>query len=151
MVLSFARPVIRPLVACVLLGSAAFALTPPAGWVSVDASTWRDPSGACVLRQQNFNQEFAPLSSQQDALSMGNKLQKALAKQGMSKVSIQPVSQQSDWSVLAAYTYTQSGVNYQIAQLYLSQGGKLQTLSGSNTEGEASACVNVMRNFIKGK
>ncbi|AZI42499.1 hypothetical protein EHF33_06835 [Deinococcus psychrotolerans] len=151
----FVQPVIRPLVAFAALncglGGAAYALTPPAGWISVDANTWRDQSGACVLREQSFAQEFAPMSSQQDALSMGNKLQKALAKQGMMKVSIQPVSQQSDWSVLAAYTYAQSGVNYQIVQLYLSQGGKLHTLSGSNTEGEASACVNLMRNFIKGK
>ncbi|AWN23791.1 hypothetical protein DKM44_11605 [Deinococcus irradiatisoli] len=137
--------------ACALLGGAALALTPPSGWVEAGPNLWRDASGACVLREQDSKQDFAPLLTQQGALSLGNKLKVALAKQGMSNIAIQPVSQTSDWSVLAAYTYTQEGVRYQIAQLYLSQGGKLHTITGSNSEGEASGCVNVMRNFLKGK
>ena len=143
-------PFARSLTTCALLGGAALALTPPPGWVQAGPNFWRDASGACVLREQAYPQDFAPIQSQQDALSLGNKLQKTLAKEGMTKLSMQPVSQQSDWSVLLAYTYTQNSVKYQIAQLYLSQGGKLHTISGSNAEGEASPCVNAMRNFLKG-
>ena len=146
------RPLLaRSLTVCALLGGAALALTPPTGWVQAGPNFWRDASGACVLREQTYPQDFAPIQSQQDALSLGSKLQKTLVKEGMTKLSMQPVSQQSDWSVLLAYTYTQNSVKYQIAQLYLSQGGKLHTISGSNAEGEASPCVNVVRNFLKGK
>ncbi len=141
----------RLLTPCALLSGAALALTPPAGWLEAGPNLWRDSSGACVLREQNTEQAFPQMLSQQDALSMGNKLQKALAKQGMTQLAVQPVSQQSDWSVLLAYTYTQEGVKYQIAQLYISKAGKLSTVTGSNSQGEASSCVNVMRNFLKGK
>ena len=133
-----------------LLGSA-YAITPPAGWVAAGSGLWRDSQGACVIREQSFEQDFPVMLQQQDALSIGNKLQAALAKQGMSDIVIQPVSQASDWSVLMAYTYTVDDVRYNVAQLYLSQGGKLHTLTGSSAQGEASSCVNVMRNFLKGR
>ena len=136
--------------ALALLGSA-YAITPPAGWVAAGSGLWRDSQGACVIREQSFEQAFPAMPQQQDALSIGNKLQAALSKQGMSDIVIQPVSQASDWGVLMAYTYPVNGVNYQVAQLYLSQDGKLHTLTGSSAQGEASPCVNVMRDFLKGR
>ena len=133
-------------------------LTPPAGWVAAGSGTWRDSSGACVLRVQQFSKPFAVLASQTQALTLGGKLQRALSQSGMNSVTFQPVgppdsglTPPGEWGVLAAYTYAQAGVSYQIAQLYFSQGGQLRTVTGSNSAGEASACVNTMRNFLKGK
>jgi hypothetical protein len=150
------------LIGAALLGGNSLALTPPAGWVSSGSGAWRDQSGACVLRAQNFDKPFTVLASQTQALALGGKLQKALSQSGMKNVTFQAVGAADsappsdllppgEWGVLAAYTYTQAEVRYQIVQLYFAQGGKLRTITGSHSEGEATGCVNTMRNFLKGK
>ena len=142
---------LRFLPTCALLGGAALALTPPAGWVSAGSGLWRDEGGACLMREQSFDQTFPAMPSQQDALRIGNKLQAALAKQGMSDINLQPISQDTDWSVLLAYIYPKNGVNYQVVQLYLSQNNQLRTITGSSAQDATSLCVGVMRDFLKGR
>ncbi|WP_293913952.1 hypothetical protein [Deinococcus sp.] len=153
----------RLLACAALLGGTALAQTPapltlPAGWVAAGSGAWRDSSGACLLRVQNFGRPFSVLTSEQQALALGGKLRKALTQSGMASVTTQGVgptdsglTPAGEWGVLAAYTYTQAEVRYQIVQLYFAQGGKLRTITGSHSEGEASACVNVMRDLLKGR
>lgn len=133
-------------------GSWGAALSVPLnGWGSTDpkGQDWVDPQGACRIREDRSAVNFPRFDNQKDALSFAQKLQVSLAKGGVSDIVTQPVERAGDWAVLAAYTYQEQGTRYHVTQLYLSELGKLKTISGSSAQHEASACVNEMREFIR--
>jgi hypothetical protein len=138
--------------AAALLASPARALIVPlAGWTPVEgnADLWTDEAGACLLREDRSGQALPTLGTQAAARAFALRLQKSLGGSGVREIVTQPVERAGTWAVLAAYTHEEGGVAYRISQLYLSDAGKLRTLTGSSAQYEASACVNAMRDFLR--
>lgn len=137
----------------VALAASAHALVLPlSGWTPVngDANVWTDPAGACLLREERHAQAFPAFAGQPEALAFALRLQKSLGKgQQVRDIVTQPVDRAGAWTVLASYIHEVDGVSYRISQLYLSDAGRLRTVTGSSAEHEASACVNEMRDFIR--
>lgn len=133
------------------------ALTVPmTGWTATDGSksTWADPAGACLLHEEQLTQPYPTFDTADAARTFALKVQSALlgqveGGQKLSAVVTQPVDRAGKWTVMAAYLFTQQAVQYRATQLYLSAGGKLKTITGSNADGEASACVGQMQEFLR--
>jgi hypothetical protein len=146
---------LRPAPFLLLLGLCslpAAALTLPLnGWTASDASgaTWTDEAGACVLREQQLTQAYPVMPDAAAARTFAVRLQNALAAQKLTEVAATPVDRAGRWTVLASYIFEDQGVKYSAVQLYLSSGGKLRTLTGSAAQGEASECVNQMRQYLR--
>ena len=145
------------LFAAVFTVAPAWALTVPlTGWTSTDdtRATWADAAGVCLLREEKLTQPYPGFSTADAARSFALRVQTALLGQSengqkLQSVVTQPVDRAGRWTVLAAYVFTQQQVQYHATQIYLSDGGKLRTVTGSSANGEASACVNQMREFLR--
>lgn len=126
-------------------------VVPLQGWmpISGDASQWQDSAGSCLIREDKYGQAFPLLADQKAALAVSNKLRASLTKQGFTEVATQPVQRQGGWGVLASYGYQEGGVNYRVAQLFVSQSGILRTVSGSSAVNNTGACAAMMREFIR--
>ncbi len=133
------------------------ALTVPmTGWTATDSSgaTWADSAGACLLHEEKLPQPYPTFGTADAARTFALKVQNALmgqteGGQKLSTVVTQPVDRAGKWTVMAAYLFTQQNVQYRATQLYLSDGGKLRTVTGSSANGEASTCVGQMREFLR--
>ena len=135
-----------------LLGGSAPALVVPLrGWTPIagDASRWQGGGGECLIREMRHTQAFPALPTQQSATAMANRLRDSLGKAGLGEVTTQPVDRDTTWAVLAGYVYEEGGARYRVSQLYLSDGGKLRTISGSSAVGTDSPCAASMREFIR--
>ncbi|ADV68324.1 hypothetical protein [Deinococcus maricopensis] len=141
----------RSLLLAALLGTPAHALLVPyAGWTSsADGKTWLAPNEACVLQESQLTQAFPLFTNVTDAQAFAVKLQNSLSAQGMAHVTAQPIDRAGTWGVLAAYEHKSSGSEYRIMQLYLSNSGKLRTITGSTAALEASDCVGRMNDFVR--
>ncbi|ULH15462.1 hypothetical protein MF271_16320 [Deinococcus sp. KNUC1210] len=136
----------------VLATSSALALTVPmADWTSEggDSSTWTDSAEACVLHEETLPQNFPALTDSAAATRLAVKMQQALLGQKLQDVVTQPLNRGGTYAVLAAYGFAQSGVQYRAVQLFLSDGGRLRTVTGSYSEGEASPCVLELHDFLR--
>jgi hypothetical protein len=126
------------------------------GWAATDTSqkTWADPNGVCLLHEEQLTQAYPSFETADAARTFALKVQKALMDQTengqkLQAVVTQPVDRAGKWTVMAAYLFTQNDVQYRATQLYLSNAGKLRTVTGSSADGEASACVNQMHEFLR--
>ena len=145
------------LFASVFTAAPAWALTVPlTGWIATDdtGATWADAAGACLLREEKLTQPYPGFGTADAARSFALRVQTALLGQTengqkLQSVVTQPVDRAGRWTVLAAYVFTQQQVQYHAIQIYLSDGGKLRTVTGSSVSGEASTCVNQMREFLR--
>ncbi|MFB9992743.1 hypothetical protein ACFFLM_12270 [Deinococcus oregonensis] len=126
-------------------------IVPMPGWTPVagNANEWVDDAGACLLREEKHGQAFPTFKTQDQARSFALKLQSKLSARKVREVVTQPVDRAGAWSILASYSYEESGVTYRISQLYLSDSGILRTVTGSSAEFEGSPCVNAMREFLR--
>ena len=130
--------------------SVAFAYTLPySGWSPQDGGVWAADSGACLLRGEAYDQVFAAPADQTAAEQLAAKLQQVLYARKMQAVVTQAVERPGHWGILASYVMPSGDQNYAVTQLYLSDGGKLRTFTGSAKEGEQDACVNDMRSFVR--
>lgn len=135
-----------------LLAAPARALVVPLdGWkpVNGNASLWTDPEEACVIREERHEQAFPAFGSLDEAGRFALRLTNTLTRGGVSEVVTQPVDRGGGWAVLAAYTLGEGGVLYRVSQLYLSDAGRLRTVTASSAQFEASPCVNEMRQFVR--
>ncbi|GBF05597.1 hypothetical protein DAERI_050106 [Deinococcus aerius] len=135
-----------------LLAAPARALVVPlTGWTPVNgnANLWTDPQGACLVREERHDQAFPAFNTLEEARQFALRLQNALGRGGASEVTAQPVDRPGGWGILAAYTHDEGGVLYRISQLYLSDEGRLRTITASSAQYEASPCVNDMRSFVR--
>ncbi|MFC5847506.1 hypothetical protein [Deinococcus petrolearius] len=135
-----------------LLGGAAPALVVPLrGWTPIagDASRWQGGGGECLIREMRHTQPFPAMPTQQRATAVANRLRASLGKAGMGEVTTQPVDRGAAWAVLAGYVYEEAGARYRVSQLYLSEGGRLRTVSASSAVGTVSPCAASMRDFIR--
>ncbi|WP_407539827.1 hypothetical protein Q0M94_00035 [Deinococcus radiomollis] len=144
------------LAALLMTGSGLGLSVPMTGWAATDSSgaTWADSAGACVLHEEKLTQPYPTFDTADAARTFAIKVQSALlgqteGGQKLSSVVTQPVDRAGKWTVMAAYLFTQQDVQYRATQLYISDGGKLRTITGSNADGEASACVGQMREFLR--
>ena len=156
-------PVWRALLCATALSAAAFcgapalALTVPLnGWTATDSSgtTWADSAGACLLREEQLTQPYPTFDTADAARAFALKVQSALLAQSeggqkLQSVVTQPVDRAGKWTVMAAYLFTQQQVQYRATQIYLSDGGRLRTVTGSSADKEASVCVSQMREFLR--
>ncbi len=126
-------------------------IVPMPGWTPVagNANEWVDGAGACLLREEKHGQAFPAFKTQDQARAFALKLQSKLSARKVREVVTQPVDRAGAWSILASYSYEQSGITYRISQLYLSDSGILRTVTGSSAEFEGSPCVNAMREFLR--
>jgi hypothetical protein len=135
----------------------ALAITVPlSGWAATDDSqkTWADANGACLLSEQQLTQPYAGFDSAEAARAFALKVQSTLAGQSeggqkLTSVVTQPVDRAGAWTIMATYLFVQQDVSYRATQLFLSDGGKLRTVTGSNTDGEASTCVSQMQEYLR--
>ena len=141
----------------ILTAVPAWALTVPlTGWTATDSSgaTWTDAAGACLMREEKLTQPYPSFTTAEAARAFALRVQAALLKQSengqkLQSVVTQPVDRAGRWTVMTAYLFTQQQVQYHATQIYLSDSGKLRTVTGSSASGEASACVNQMREFLR--
>ena len=140
------------LILALALWSPAQALTLPMnGWSATDASqkTWTDTNAACLVKEEALTQPDPGFTTLEAARAFSARLENTLRAQKLEGVIAQPVERAGRFTVLAAYLYSELGVQYHVTQLYLSDGGKLRTVTGSNANGEASECVVQMREFLR--
>ena len=150
-------PLVIGLSYCALTLGGAQALTVPmTGWSAKDSShsTWADSAGACVLKEESLPQPYPSFSTAEAARAFALKVQGALLGQNeggqkLQAVITQPVDRAGKWTVMASYLFTSQEVQYRATQLYLSDQGKLRTVTGSSADGEASRCVGQMREFLR--
>lgn len=137
--------------AALLAAPARALIVPLEGWTPVNgnADVWKDGAGACLLREERYEQALPTFRTQEAARTFALRLQKSLGRGGVREVVTQPVERLGGWAVLAAYVHEADGVTYRISQLYLSDDGSLRTVTGSSAQHEASACVNAMRDFLR--
>lgn len=142
----------RSLILALLLGGSALAAlkVPFAGWApSSDPAVWQSAGGQCVLREQLHDQAFAPLPDQAAANTLAARLQQSLLAQKFSEVSVQTVQRGGAYGLLASYLLSSAGGSYRVTQLYLSDAGKLRTLTGSVAEGEQNKCAADIQNYLR--
>ncbi len=146
-----------------LLAASALCLTPGqaltvplTGWKATDSTrnTWADDAGACLLHEENLTQSYPTFKTADAARTFALRVQTALqgqteGGQKLQAVVTQPVDRAGKWTVMAAYLFTEKEVQYRATQLYLSDSGKLRTVTGSSADGEASSCVAQMREFLR--
>ncbi|MFC4453056.1 hypothetical protein [Deinococcus sonorensis] len=134
-----------------VLGSVQALSVPMSGWsASTPAQdTWNSDNGACVLQEMRLSQAFTSFQDAEAARKFALRIQQALMAQKLDAVVTQPVDRAGRWTVLAAYLFTKDGVQYRATQLYLSDAGKLRTVTGSTANGEASDCVAQMHDFLR--
>jgi hypothetical protein len=147
---------ILPLLILAPCSSAAGLSVPMTGWAATDPSqkTWADPNGVCLLHEEQLTQAYPSFGTADAARTFALKVQKSLMEQTengqkLQAVVTQPVDRAGKWTVMAAYLFTQNEVQYRATQLYLSNAGKLRTVTGSSADGEASPCVNQMHEFLR--
>ena len=134
-----------------LVSGSALALTVPmADWTTEDGgSTWTDSAEACVLHEETLPQNFPALTDPAAATRLALNIQKGLLAQKLQNVVTQPLNRGGSYAVLAAYGFTQDEVQYRAVQLFLSDAGKLRTVTGSYAEGEASPCVPELHDYLR--
>ena len=144
------------LVALLTTGSGLSLSVPMTGWTATDTTgaTWTDSAGACLLHEEKLPQPYPTFDTADAARTFAIKVQSALlgqteGGQKLSSVVTQPVDRAGKWTVMAAYLFTQQDVQYRATQLYLSDSGRLRTVTGSSANGEASLCVSQMREFLR--
>ncbi len=145
-------PVRLLLLSLVLSAAPARAISVPiSGWRALDAgqTNWTDGEAACMLREERLAQGYPGFTDRDSARAFAIRLQRALMAQKLQAVVAQPVERGDRWTVLASYLFTQGGVRYRAIQLYLSDDGRLRTVTGSNADGEASVCVGEMHDFLR--
>lgn len=136
-------------------GQAAALIVPMEGWAPLngDANRWTDAGGACLLQEERHTQSFPAFDTFEKASSFAAQMQKTLAARGKTQsvknVAVQAVDREGAWGVLASYTFVKAGVTYRVSQLYLSDSGKLRTVTGSAEAAKASPCVSGMLEFVR--
>ncbi|WP_052326703.1 hypothetical protein [Deinococcus peraridilitoris] len=122
---------------------------PFSGWSAQDRTTWSADSGTCLIREEKYVQDFPAFATSEEAAKFAARLQKSLYTQKMQTVYTQPVERSGKWGVLASYKYTTGNEVFKVTQLYLSEGGKLRTFTGSFRDGALDPCVNDMLSFVR--
>ncbi|WP_188999140.1 hypothetical protein [Deinococcus roseus] len=132
-----------------LLSTASAINVPLEGWTSLTPTVWVSEGSSCLLRETQHTKPFEPLATREDADAFGRKLKSALEQQKMKDVSTESTSRLNQWAVMAVYTMNSQGKGYYVTQVYLSEGGKLRTITGSARITSDDTCAFKMREFLR--
>ncbi|WP_261664115.1 hypothetical protein [Deinococcus sp. Marseille-Q6407] len=112
---------------------------PQGKWTEVSAGQWADPARQCTYRAERRGQAFPLLRDQASAARLAGALKTGLSRQGVRDIQVRPVLRGQTWGLFASYVYPSAQGEAQVAQLYLSQGGVLRTVTGSTRARTISA------------
>ena len=115
------------------------AQTGQGGWAQVAPGQWADPAGQCTYRAERRGQAFPVLRDHAAAVRLSGALREGLSRQGVRDVQVRPVARGAVWGLFASYVYPSAQGEAQVAQLYLSQGGVLRTVTASTRAQTVSA------------
>lgn len=132
-----------------LLSSASAISVPLEGWTSITPTVWVSKGSACLLRETQHTKPFEVLSTRLDADAFGRKLKSALEEQKMKEVATESTSRLNQWAVMATYIMNSEGRGYHVTQVYLSENGKLRTITGSSRVTSDDTCAFKMREFLR--
>lgn len=143
------RPLLWTGLAGIVLSTASAINIPLEGWTSITPTLWTSAGSACVLRETQHTKPFVPLASRVEADAFGKKLKAALEQQKMKEVNTESNSRLNQWAVMATYTMISEGRGYYVTQVYLSENGKLRTITGSSRVTSNDTCAFKMREFLR--
>ncbi|GEM48092.1 hypothetical protein DC3_37270 [Deinococcus cellulosilyticus NBRC 106333 = KACC 11606] len=132
-----------------MLSTASAINIPLEGWTSITPTVWVSTGSACLLRETQHTKPFEPLATRLDADAFGRKLKAALEEQKMKEVTTEATSRLNQWAVMATYTMNSEGRGYFVTQVYLSENGKLRTITGSSRITSDDTCTFKMREFLR--
>ncbi len=119
------------------------------GWTQASDGTWHSARDLCVMGEDRSSKDYAPLTTLEDAQKAALGVQKNLEKQKLTGVQLEIVPRPDQFTLLAHFDYVAQGRPHRARQLYLSDGGKLRTLTGSSELPQDDACVFEMERFLK--
>ena len=85
----------------------------------------------------------------EDALKAAQNIQKNLEAQKLRGVHVNVIPRPDQFALLVRFDYQAEGRPHRAHQLYLSQDGKLKTLTGSSEVSQPDSCVLEMERFLK--
>jgi len=118
-------------------------------WTQASDGTWHSARDLCVMGEDRSSKDYAPLITLEDARTAALGVQKNLEKQKLSQVQLEIVPRPDQFALLAHFDYVAQGRPHRARQLYLSDEGKLKTLTGSSELPQDDACVFEMERFLK--
>ncbi len=119
------------------------------GWNKAQDGTWHSRADLCVMGQDRSSKDYAPLITLEDAKRAAMGVQKNLEKQNLTHVQLEIVPRPDQFALFAHFDYQAEDRPHRARQLYLSDGGKLKTLTGSSELPQDDACVFEMERFLK--
>ena len=119
------------------------------GWTQASDGTWHSARDLCVMGEDRSSKDYAPLTTLEDARTAALTVRKNLEKQKLTGVQLEIVPRPDQFALLAHYDYLAQGRPHRARQLYLSNEGKLKTLTGSSELPQDDACVFEMERFLK--
>ena len=143
------RRALLALIFCCSLGSASADFSVPfAGWTANGPDSWQSAGGHCVIKEELHDQPFAALPDLPHASALAARLQGSLTARKFEQVVVDPIERGGSFGLLASYLLS-SGGSYRITQLYLSEGGRLRTLTGSALDDETDKCAADIQNYLR--
>jgi len=118
-------------------------------WIQASDGTWHSARDLCVMGQDRSSKDYAPLTTLEDAHKAALGVQKNLEKQELTDVQLEIVPRPDQFALFVHFDYVAQGRPHRARQLYLSDGGKLKTLTGSSELPQDDACVFEMERFLK--
>ncbi len=138
------------LAAATLMGSASASFNVPfAGWTASGPDAWQSAAGNCIIKEELHDQPFAALPDMPHATALAARLQQTLTARKFTDVTAIPIERGGSFGLLATYLLDSAGNTYQITQLYLSNGGKLRTLTGSVQSSVTDKCAADITNYLR--
>ncbi|WP_189643275.1 hypothetical protein [Deinococcus piscis] len=108
-------------------------------WAQVAPGQWADPAQQCSYRVERRGQAFPVLRDHASAVRLAGALKDGLAAQGVRDIQVRPAARGTVWGIFASYVYPSKQGDARVAQLYLSQGGLLRTVTASTRAQTVSA------------
>jgi hypothetical protein len=119
------------------------------GWIEANDGTFHSPLDLCILKEDRSSKAFAALLTLEDALKAAQNIQRNLEAQKLGGVQLEVIPRPDQFALLVRYDYQAEGRPHRARQLYLSQDGKLKTLTGSSEVPQPDSCVLEMERFLK--
>jgi|GEM_PF-2391682 len=119
------------------------------GWTQAKDGNWHSSKDLCVMGQDRSSVDYAPLITLEEAQKAALNVQKNLEKQKLTGVQLEIVPRPDQFALFVHFDYQAQGRPHRARQLYLSNEGKLKTLTGSSELPQDDACVFEMERFLK--
>ena len=119
------------------------------GWIEANDGTFHSSLDLCVIKENRSSKVFKPLLTLEQAQKVALDVQKNLEAQKLSYVQLEISPRPDQFALLVRFDYQAENRPHRARQLYLSQEGKLKTLTGSSEVQQNNSCVLEMERFLK--